>query len=130
MNVICATKNMVGMINRSRRITYLSTAHCSKRVYSAMLLKLCRRNRRDRLAPVPPCDSSRARPSALLRHVDIGEAGLLEPQRGEVEVLHVWLDESRGCVGVDSCGGRGLWGETRGLVGKDGDPLSGRGFCP
>src|SRR5712691_11468738 len=110
-----ATKNIVGMINRSRRITYLSTAHWPRTECKARcFLNMVAGNRRSRLSPAPSHDyPSLTRSSAPLRHVRIDEATLLEAERGEVEVLDPWLFEHRVRVVVDPGRRRVLREETR-----------------
>src|SRR5205807_501753 len=105
-----ATKNIVGMINRSRRITYLSNcALASNRVYSPTLFEYVAVNRRSRLSPAPSFhDPLFARSLAPLRHVRIYEATLLEAKRGEVAVLDPGLLENRVRVVVDPRGRRVL----------------------
>src|SRR5256886_10328916 len=117
VNVISATKNIVGMIKRRRRITYLSTTHWPR--------SECIARRFQNASPETEGAGSR-RPLhatrrafdrlALLRHVRIGPACFLEAERGQIEALHPRLLKHRVRVVVDPGCGRILRQETRGLL--------------
>src|SRR2546427_6394851 len=103
LKVIRATKNIVGMINRSRRITYLSTD--LSRVYNARRSECVARNERGRLPPAPFLRSLLTRSElALLGHVDVGPVLTFEPESRDRVVLDPRLLQDLGRVVVDERG--------------------------
>src|SRR6266403_2507753 len=93
VKVMSATKNIVGMISRSRRMTYLSTG----------LRPSVSRNTEG--AGVLPAPSRRRSDGALglLRHVDAGPVIELEAKRCDRVILHVRLLQELDHVVVDPC---------------------------
>src|SRR5256885_13027836 len=81
VNVMSATKNIVGMISRSRRMTYLSTG---------LRPSVSRNTEGAGALPAPSCRRGDGA-LALLRHVDIKEVIELEAEWGDRVVLHVRL---------------------------------------
>src|SRR5436190_11629169 len=110
VNVISATKNIVGMIKRRRRITYLSTTHWPRNECIARRFQNASpETEGGRLSPAPFMRLvARFDRLALLRHVRIGPACFLEAERGQVEVLDPRLLEHRVRVVVDPRGRRVL----------------------
>src|SRR5690242_14035497 len=108
LKVMRATKNIVGMINRSRRMTYLSTG-LNTECIARCVQNASQQTEGAGATPAPLVFDARG--LALLCHVQVGEGCFLETEGGDIEVLHPWLLQDLGGPVVDE--------RHRGVLGQD-----------